>query len=172
MKKPNRSPLETIKKIGESKMREYRVYRPKKDRTGAASKVQFVVKTNKKYPEAMCFIEIAKETTQENDDNAQFDWRSDKNPSSKSITIKMGLVDIAEFLLCFRGDKESIKLFHQNKKGNISINLGKYQDKGYTLNVSSQIDGVVTKLGHMISHAESLILEVLFRDYIVKYHEV
>ena len=152
-------------------MKEFRIYKPRKTMDGLASKIQFVVKKKGKYDEAMSFWEISKETTPENSENASFDWRSDKNPQSKSITIKLGLPDISSFLLVLMGIQESIKLFHQNKNGNVSINFGKYKD-GYSLNVSSQVNGEILKLGHTISAGEGIILEVLFKDYIVKYHEV
>lgn len=150
--------------------KELRIYKPKKTGDGAASKVQMIIKDKGKYKEYNCFWEITKQTGVDKEGNASFAWSKDKDRNG-SITVKMGLPDIAEFLLVLAGKKEEAKLFHKNTKGNTAINFKKYND-GFAIQISNQVDKVLTKHQHLISGGEGLILEILLKDYLVKYHEV
>ena len=152
-------------------MKEFRIYKPKKDEKGAAAKFQFVVKARRegKFPEPMLFLEMANQTGVDANDNASFDWAGQDNSTGQSVTVKLGIPDVSELLLALRRHKNEGKLFHKNDKGNVTVSLKKLDDK-MALNVSSQRDKKLTRVGLMVAPGECIVLSTLLQDFISAYY--
>lgn len=154
-------------------MKEFRIYKPKKDEKGAAAKFQFVVKARRegKFPEPMLFLEMANQTGVDANDNASFDWAGQDNSTGNSVTVKLGIPDVSELLLALRRHKDEGKLFHKNDKGNTTVGLKKFHDQ-MALNVSSQRgeDKKLTRVGLMVSPGECIVLSQLLGDFISAYY--
>ena len=152
-------------------MKEFRIYKPKKSEDGAAAKFQFVVKARREggFPEAMLFLEMALQTGVDGNDNAMFDWSGQEGSTGNSVTVKLGIPDVSELLLALRRHKDEGKLFHKNDKGNVTVSLKKLDDK-MALNVSSQRDRKLTRVGLMVSPGECIVLSQLLSDFISAYY--
>jgi len=162
--------------------KEFRIYKPQRDKKGAASKWQCSTKIKKvkgkSYPELMLFLEIAPQTGVDKDGNATFDWGND----GEAIIVKLGTADIGEFLLVADGKKEAVGppkasdrkvelgLFHQTPKGNTTIRFY-IRNKMFYIAVSRQRDGKVIRHGHAVTPAEATVLSVLLKDFLVKCYD-
>jgi len=153
---------------------EYRIYKPYKESGGAASGFQMKIthdseaKWNKRAVDlfwvATNQVGINPETK-----NPKFGW----DDTSKSATMKLGLMDVGELLLILQGKKEEVTLYHQNNHGNTIVKLKKAQTKsGPVLNfqISSKRGDSLVKVSHNISQAEAQILTQLLKDFISSYH--
>lgn len=155
--------------IGEIMSKEYRIYKPNKTNNGAASKIQCATKKKDgKYDEAMLFWEMAPQTGTDDNDNASFDWKA-KDKETKSVLIKLGIVDVAEILLFLHGRKKEVKLFHQNNNGNTAMNFTMYNDQ-YSVQLSSKVGENITRVKHLISPGEGMVLAILLKDFVTLYH--
>jgi len=152
-------------------MKEFRIYKPNKKAEGAAAKFQFVVKSRRegRFPEPMLFLECAKQTGVDANDNASFDWTGQDNSTGNSVTVKLGIPDVSELLLALRKHKEEGKLFHQNDKGNVTVSLKKFNDQ-MMLNVSSKRDNKLTRVGLAVAPGECVVLSTLLQDFISAYY--
>lgn len=153
---------------------EYRIYKPYKQSDGAASGFQMKIthdpeaKWNKRSVDlfwvATNQVGINPETK-----NPKFGW----DDTSKSATMKLGLMDVGEILLILQGKKEEVTLYHQNNQGNTIVKLKKAQTKsGPVLNfqMSSKRGEALVKVSHNISQAEAQILIQLLKDFVSSYH--
>lgn len=136
-------------------MKEYRIYKPNTVGTGAAStwNVKF---TNGRKSHACVFLEMAKQIPSEGE-NAKFDWEN-------CLRIKLEAVDVGELLAVLYHDVEAINngkgLFHQNDKGNVTLNFG-VADRGYFLRMGRKRDGQVSEVKHGVTFGEAAILRKL-----------
>lgn len=135
---------------------EFRVYRANKNNNGAASKLQFRYNNEGK---PLLFISSARQTGTDENDNATFAWKEE------SVNVKLGELDIGEFLAVLNGKKDNVGgekgLYHQNEKGNSAISFVR-NDKGYSLRVSAKKNGgQLVAVSHAMSLAEGEIMRVL-----------
>jgi hypothetical protein len=168
-------------------VKEFRIYRPNRQNSGAASKLQCAVKKRTKgessFEDVMLFWEMAPQIGTDKDGNAQFDWSKPKgSEATKSITMKLGLPDVGELLLVLTGRKEYVGppkksgqntgpgMFHENATGNAVLKFSQFND-GFYVGMSSKRGEEQLKYGHSISAAEAVILEQLLRDFVSRYHE-
>jgi len=135
----------------------YKVYKPQKDGTGAAS--QFSWSSEKK----CLFIESAKQLLEKNSDgNSLFDW-------ANKIIFKLGSPDIAEILCVLHNIKNSVGqgdrgLFHSNNKGNAVLKFQKAEKSGYYFGISVKKEGSEpVAIKHSITDGEGMILQILLR---------
>lgn len=147
-------------------MGQYRLYKPYRG-AGAASLFEIAVKKNPKgFDDVMVFLQMAKEIPS-NSENAAFGWKEE----DKSVTVKLGDNDVAEFLAVIRGFKSEVGtgkgLYHQNSRGNVGVTFSFNQEKGnFFLAVSAKRGDVLTKISHTMTAGEALILGVLLEDFI------
>jgi hypothetical protein len=161
---------------------EYRIYKPRQDAktgkyVGCASKFEFkirsVTKKDKVVRVAQMFWVAAEQLGLDEKGNAKFAW----DDATKRVDIKLGEPDWGEILAVLKGKKGHVGrqadkgLFHKNTKGNSSIQMqfvpGKDgYESAYSVRVSSQKDGKVVAIKHMMTLAEAVILEVLLENVI------
>lgn len=159
-------------------MAQYRVYKPKKDFKGAATKwesnIKEVKKNGKSFKEVQMFLAGANQTGEDKNGNASFDWKS-KEKKGNEVTMKLGDPDVGEILALLNrrknklGNSKSMGLFHQNLNGNTSLQIEfkpaddkTVMDSYYTLRLASKDKaGKVTVVQHTITLAEAEIIKNL-----------
>lgn len=148
----------------------FRVYKPNNQGTGAASEWQLSRKDTK-YNNVMFFLIGAKQTGKDENDNASFAWKDE----TQKVTMKLGENDIGEVLAVLNGLKDKAGtdqgLFHKNTKGNTVLSFSRYvkDDKfvGYGLRLSKKTtDGLTVQLQHLLSLGEGEILRVLLGEVV------
>lgn len=168
------------------KKKDWRVYKPTKSNTGAASKVEVKVenktvtgKDGKNYPKRVVtvFLVSAKQTGIDKDENATFAWEDDGG----RVTIKLGETDIGELLAVLYGRKsiagvtegKFLGLFHKNDSGSSSINFGKNEENnGYKLRVTKKVgDAQAIAIQHSVTFGEAAILKVLLEAAVNEIYE-
>ena len=162
-------------------MREFRIYKPTRTQAGTALKIQCVnkIKMGGKFPQYMLFLEVASQLKEKNEQgNDKFDWRSQENPNSKSATMKLDPVDVAEILLVLNGYREEAKLFHDRRTlrteetksakstGNTMLSFKKHDGKLY-LRLSTGKD---TAYNIGVSANEAIQLKLLLERFILLYY--
>lgn len=144
---------------------DYRIYKPKKDGTGAASKFQLKI-TDEKFKNVQLFWVGAQQKDKDDSENAQFAWE-DKD---RFVTIKLGLPDLGEILTVLKGIKSEAGqagkgIYHKNKSGDSSITFKKYKpptgDAMFTVRLSKKVNGKMTEVKHSLTLAEGAVLETL-----------
>jgi hypothetical protein len=163
--------------------KEYRIYKPKKT-SGSALKLQYRFKSrreDKKYPEAMLFLEIACQTGTDSNDNASFDWAHTEEYKGSSVTMKLGLPDVGELLLVLTskkeyagpapkgGNKVAPGLFHQNKNGNTILKFAKMSG-GYSGYVAQLSTGKDNSYRISITEGEAIIMKILLEQFVIQHH--
>ena len=153
--------------------RPYRIYKPRKDKGGAASAFQIVSYLNHKDKERLVvFLEMANQIKTD-DDSDKFHW----NNKEMAVTVQLDDPDISELILVLIGAKEGAGylkdgkwsgLYHNNPKGNTVINLSSAKNGGFILGVSSRRDNQTVRVSHLISQAEAVILLEVFRAYFAR----
>lgn len=146
---------------------EFRSYKPNKAGNGAATKFQIRAGPNQNNQErVMLFVQSAMQTGVGEDENASFGWKDE----SKTLTIKLGVNDVGEILSVIYGVKQQAGsekgLYHQNDKGNSTLQFSFNEKWGYNFRVTSKQDGVLKEVKHAISFAEAEVLRVLLTDFI------
>lgn len=163
-----------------NKRQEFRVYRPNKNGSGAASAFQFVdkeksYKTKDKeekviYSEGMLFWTMAQQTGTDANGNASFGW----GQQGKHVVVKLEETDVGEILSVIRGFKASAGtdkgMFHQNATGNSVINFSAKEDNsGFYVKISAKKDKEEkVAVQHVLSLADAMVLETLLRQFLVK----
>lgn len=153
---------------------EFRIYKPKPTKDGAASKLQLKVK-QEEYREVMLFWEIAQQTGLDDNGNASFAWAI----KERKVVFKMEAIDIGEVLAVLNGLKKSVgvskegkpgSIFHKNATGNSVFKFTKMEkdgNVGYWLEVSSKKNtGELVSVKHTISASEGEILRIVLQDAI------
>lgn len=147
----------------------YRIYKPNNQGTGAASEWQLSFKPEEKFDNVMLFLGATKQVPgKDSNDNQQFAWKD----KSQCITMKLGELDCGEILAVLNGLKDKAGsekgIFHQNAKGNTVLSFSKYVNKegvfvGYGLRLSKKNKDEADSLliQHLLSVAEGEILRVL-----------
>lgn len=154
------------------KCRDFRIYKPTKAGTGAASNISITSYFNDKEREkVVVFIDTALQIPSEGE-YAAFGWK-DKD---KKITVKLDDNDIGEMLLVLTGGKEGLGapdgkggfkgLFHKNKNGNTVIRLEYIKDRGLMYSVSTQRPEGNFRVGHALTDGEGAIIAEILKAYI------
>jgi len=157
---------------------QWRVYKPNKSNTGAASRVE-IKEVEKEKPgkdgkvfkirNVQIFWVATTQIGTDEDGNAKFAWED----KTKSVTIKLGEVDLGEILAVLHGRKGGLGmpdpnkegaykgLYHQNDKGNASLQISE-SENGYNVRASKQVKGQpLVAVKHTLSLGEAEILRVL-----------
>tara|TARA_R100000005_G_C4886613_1_gene135563 strand:+ start:56 stop:559 length:504 start_codon:yes stop_codon:yes gene_type:complete len=155
---------------------EYRIYKPYKEDSGAASSFQLKITNDSDAPSGrqrkveLFWVSCQQTGVNKETKNASFGW----DDSTKSATMKLGLVDVGELLLFLEGKKEDVSLFHQNRSGNTVVKMKKAQNKSgpvISFQMSSKREGnPLVKISHYISMGESQIILQLLKDFVSVYH--
>lgn len=156
---------------------QWRVYKPKPDGTGAASRVELKVVTEqvdkKNEPgqftvrDVQLFWVASPQIGKDTEGYAAFAWK-DKD-DQRSVTLKLGEPDIGELLAVLNGRKKQVGgdkgIFHQNDKGNTSFTFSyNEQYNNFNMRLAKKVDGKVTVVQHTISVPEAEILRVLLEE--------
>lgn len=166
---------------------DFRIYKPNMKGTGAASKLQLVVKPKEvttrdgkkiTVEKMMVFWECAMQTGKDANGNASFAWEDE----SKRITLKLGDPDIGEILCVLSGKKDFAGpppkqegglppgLFHKSPKGNSTFSISRNDSGDFRVRVSSQRQGQqgVLAIMHTITLGEAEIVETLLRSSLLR----
>jgi len=149
---------------------EYRIYKPNKSGSGAASRLQIKIADKQGRHHVYLFLESAQQTGLDSEGNASFAW-TDKN---KKVTFKMEALDVGELLCVLDGTKEFAgmpakdgkggSVFHQTPLGNTILKFQKAGDV-YWLGLSSKKkDGTLVNVKHVISMGEGKIIKILLEE--------
>lgn len=156
--------------MNENNLKQFRIYRSKKDNTGSCSSWQLSYKPDNKYDKWLVFLIMTKQTGMDDNGNAVFDWSKEV-----AITVKLGEADLGEILGVLDNRKESVgsrgSLFHEtpNNLGNKSIAF-QHNESGFYLKVSHQNaeKQMVASYSQVISEGEGAILSTLLKAAVVK----
>ena len=171
-------------------MSEYRIYKPRKDQAtnkfvGAATKWESKIKEKKTkagkvFKEIQLFVTGTNQIGEENG-NATFNWKTEKNKNGKQVIMKLGDPDVGEILCLLNRKKDKLGtpkqsgLFHQNEKGNTTLQMEfrKSQkptdfDDSFTLRLSAKAknEGAALVVSHTLTLAEAEILKNLLEGAI------
>jgi hypothetical protein len=164
------------------KYKEFRIYKPRNDGSGAASAFQLRSTTDpERIPqrELNLFLSMTNQTGYDKEnDNALFGWQED----GKNITMKLGPPDVGDMLLVLSGRKEYVGpskkadrqvesgLYHANPKGNTVLRLKRAKNQSgevvYYMQLSAQRDGKQTMIKHSLTAGEGELLRLLLINYI------
>lgn len=162
----------------------HRFYKGKKSGDGTASQWSLSTKPNRKNAkvmETLLFLEIAPQNGvgSGDDEHYTFDWRSKKNLEAKSLTVKLEVADIGEFLCVLNGITEGAGrdgkgLYHEAEKSNtiIGFSIAKKDGKafGFNLRLSKKDKDTSNQvsLNHFLSFAEAEVLRVLLNEAVLR----
>lgn len=158
------------------KQAQWRVYKPKKDHKGAASRLELKIITTPKMSgdnqftdrEVQVFWVASPQTGVDSNDNAMFSWK-DKD-DKLSVTLKLGEPDIGDLLAVLTGQKKAVGtgkgIYHQNERGNTSFTFELVEGSGYKVRVAKMVGGKLTAVAHTISLGEAQVLRVLLESII------
>jgi len=143
----------------------FTMYKARKDSSGAAS--QWNLGSEKD----CVFLEMAKQTGKNDDENATFGW-------DKKIVFKLGHADIGEILSVLTGLQSGVGpfdtskgkhkgLFHSNPTGNAILYFWKDDNGVFRIYLSVKKNGEKTAIDHAITKGEACILGTLLRQAIV-----
>ena len=156
---------------------EYRIYKPKNDNNGAASKLQLKVKIEK-YREVQIFWEASQQTGIDANQNASFAWDDPK----RKVIFKLDTPDIGELLAVINGSKDyagpSPKagakippgMYHQNSAGNTVMQFSAMRNEknlinGYYVRLTAKRgDGPAIEVKHTVSIAEAQIIKIFLEE--------
>jgi len=138
---------------------EYRIYKPRKTKDGAASKLQY----SRSGSDRNLFWVSVKEIPSDGE-NAAFGWKDEE----KAVTMKLGMADVSAMLATLTGKNAEAKLFHQNPRGSTTLTLTRDKDKGiYFLRVTGKRDeNEAVQISHSVTYAEAEVLRVLLERFI------
>lgn len=156
---------------------EYRIYKPRSSKDGAASRLQIRQKEGQYGPITYVFWESTKQTGVDDKGNSSFGWKD----KALCVTMKLEENDIGELLACLNGVKDYAGskdakgnykgIYHQNTTGNTILQLQKVVGKdgmppSYGFRISSQKkeSKSTVAIQHFISLAEAEILKILLQN--------
>jgi len=145
---------------------EFRIYKPNKQGSGAASKFSTRADTKSKFHDQLLFVETSAQIGTDENDNDRFDWKTPEKSDVKSVTMKLGIADVGAILATIKGRQKEAKLFHQNQNGNTALTLNYYNGQ-LSWNISSQTGDKLVKLRHSISLSEAVVLEILLERFVL-----
>lgn len=158
---------------------QFRIYKPTKSNSGAASAIQTKLILVKDRWELQLFW-VATQQVASSTENAAFAW-ADKE---KTVTMKLGDPDVGELLTVLSGistslgrkeasDKPGKGLFHQNAGGNTTMTFQAQRDEktgelGYWLRLASKSKaGKLVEVKHRVTAGEGELLRSLLNQWVV-----
>lgn len=159
------------------KRQQWRVYKPKKENNGAASRVEVKVVTEEREKDGKRFTDrdvqlfwvASPQVGVDSAGNASFSWKEEND--TKSVTLKLGENDIGEILAVLNRKKKQAGsekgIFHKNQNGNTIFTFEYSEYNGnvsYKIRLAKQVKGVVTAVTHSITIGEGEILKVLLES--------
>lgn len=161
-------------------MRELRVYKPTKAKSGSAASFQLAIKGE--YKEPMVFLTLARQGEDDDKGNNGFKWKDKDN----AVTAKLSELDAAKMLLVLLGQQKEAKIFHDPSKSGTSeanqgaskvVNLlaGNKKDDGTIdvnkyLSVSLKQGEKLIKIQLTLSQEEQVLLRIFLQGFIEKYY--
>ena len=157
-------------------MRDLRIYKPKKDKTGTAASFQLTAKGQ--YKEPMVFLTLARQGVDDENGNNSFHWKDKEN----SIVVKLTELDAAKILLVLFGlakDLGEKGAYHDpSKSGTSEANQGmskiiqfkKLDNGGYSLSISAKRGEVRNAIQVGVDQAEAILLKTFLNGFIEKYY--
>lgn len=155
---------------------QYRVYKPKPSKQGAA--LQIESKPKGKNGTDCIFLTAVQQKGEDEKGNASFYWPGDKNEDSGkfSVIMKLGVVDIGELLCLLSFKKMDISLFHQTEHSNSILKASrnvpedKAKPQSYYFNISSKRGDDLVKINIPLTLGEGEVLRVLLNRFIEEYY--
>ena len=156
---------------------QWRVYKPNKSGSGAASRLEMKVVEEQReglkgnsflYRDGQLFWVSSPQTGTDSKGNATFAWSV--SGDTQSITLKMGETDVGEVLAVLNNEKEEAGqsggkfsgIYHQTSKGSTTFNFKKADGKGYYIRLAKKPNGgSLTEVKHTLSLGEAQVLKVL-----------
>ena len=169
------------------KQEQWRIYKPRKDSSGAASRIEMKIITGEKagkdgtmYPtrEVQMFWVASPQTGFSSTGNASFSWSEPSD--NKSITLKLGEHDLGELLAALTGKKGEAGqtggkysgIYHQNSKGSTTLQFKLVEGQGYTFRLAKKPkSGELQEVKHTIPFGEAEILRVLLESAVRQIYE-
>ena len=141
---------------------EIRIYKPRKNKDGAATKLQMKIVPEQYGDKVFIFwVSTLQKPKNDENNNAAFAW-GDKQ---KEVTLKLEAVDLSQILTTLKGITKETKLFHQNATGNSTLTITKYNDN-FNIRVSKKVGTTVSEVKHSLTPGETEILKIVFADAI------
>ncbi len=157
---------------------EFRIYKPTKANSGAASAIQTKLTDVKGRWELQLFWTAAQQTPSTTE-NASFGWKD----KEKSVIIKLGDPDVGELLAVLCGVKDSMGrkeardkpgkgLFHKNASGNTTMSLQEQVDENngeisYRVRLASKVGAKLTQVSHTITIGEAILIKTLLQQWVI-----
>ncbi len=146
----------------------YQIYKPRKENKGGASTWSLPTKNknkeeDKRRNESM-FLEMSQQIGEK-----EFDWKN-------KLIMKLGISDIGSLISVLEKRENETKLFHENSKGNSTLEFKKYldknkQDRGWILTMGIKREDKLTRVSHSITRAEGAILLILLRQAVLQIYD-
>ena len=161
----------------------FAVYRANKDKNGAACR--FTLAPAKENRGPSLFLDMAKQTGEDENQNASFGWRRWNKESrawdntDKCVSVKLGTADIGELLAVISGRKDAAgsngkSIFHTNDKGTSTIDFKLYGKQNeppttFMLSTSAKLNEgkEAVRISHSLSFAEGEALRVFLERALV-----
>lgn len=169
------------------KKTQWRVYKPNKGGTGAASRLEMKVveeeRTGKDgnsftIRDVQMFWVASPQTGTDSNGNATFSWGV--TDDTQSVTMKVGEADIGEILTVLNNDKEEAGqtggkfsgIYHQSAKGSTTFSFKKADGKGYYIRLARKPkEGSLIEVKHTLSLGEGQVLKVLLEQAIKQQYQ-
>ena len=164
------------------KKQQWRVYKPNKEGSGAASRLEMKIVTDQRVGkdgnsyevrDVQMFWVASPQTGTDDNGNASFAWRD--SGDTRSVTLKLGEPDIGELLAVLNGHKSEAGkvggkfpgIFHQNAGGSTTFSFKKADNQGYYIRLAKKPKGGnLTEVKHTLSLGEAEVLKVLLERVI------
>ncbi len=158
-------------------MKNYRIYKPKKDGKGAASQLE-VRKDDTKYGTVLIFFKGSQQVGFDDNKNAKFAWSNEEEFPNKVVNMKLGENDIGELLTVLNRQKEKVGqkdfgIYHQHPKGNTTLKFAWLKEYGqFGLRLASKAnDGNLIEVKHFVSQEEGQVLRILLEQALLLYYD-
>ena len=168
------------------KKTQWRVYKPNKGSSGAASRLEMKVvedeRTGANGPftvrDVQLFWVASPQTGTDSNGNASFSWSQKED--NKSVTLKLGETDVGEVLAVLNNEKEEAGqtggkfsgIYHQNSKGSTTFSFKKSVGKGYYIRLAKKTkSGVLSEVKHTLSLGEAQILRVILERAVIEKYQ-
>jgi hypothetical protein len=160
------------------KQEQWRVYKPRKDGSGAASRVEMKIVSDERegrdgkpftLRDVQMFWVMSPQVGYDSNHNASFSWKMGKD-DKQSVTLKLGENDIGEILAVLTGLKEEAGqtggkysgIYHQSRSGSTTLQFKLVKGRGYQVRLARKPkEGNLQEVKHTLSFAEGCVLKVL-----------
>ena len=164
------------------KQTQWRVYKPNKSNTGAASRLEMKTviteRGDAEIRDVQLFWVASPQTGTDEKGQAAFAWR--EKDDKKSVTLKLGEADVGELLAVLNNEKPEAGqtggkfpgIYHQNQSGSTTFSFKKAEGKGYYIRLAKKPNGgELTEVKHTLSFGEAQILKVLLERAVIEKYQ-